>query len=478
VSPTLEATSPIPRKLHGYDPATVDALFAELNSARDELVAECEKLRARVMAIRAELSSSSDLERAMREVFVTAQREAEDLRANAAREVEAINEEAKKRAEGTDEWLDQEADRIRAEIAAIHALEQDLRASTRGLLLEVIGRLGQVETESGPAEIQGVETPAVTETPVAAPIAAEPEPPAAEPILPVTQPELPETEAVAVDETPTEIHPATLVAGAGVVAADVGPSPPAIEEPPTPSLDDDTVDIPLVPDATEAAEPQLPLAEPAAPPGGPPGAPSAPARAFPLRAVLAAVGILVAGAAIAILIWQLRSDDESDGTAVTVTVANPVATETVELTPSNPPETQSSGGPATTAPAETAPADTAGEGTVPPAETAPAETAPAETAGTTEALPESVAPAVNLLLRAAAGDVWVSVHRGSAGGKLLYEGFLFQGDSRRFRGEQIWMRIGNPTNLVARLNGQPLDLPQGTANVLVTSDGAETLALG
>src|SRR5262245_56970520 len=126
MSPTVELPTQIPRKFHGYDAETVDALFAELSSARDELVAECEKLRARTMAMQAELSSSSDLERAIHEVFVTTQRQAEEMRAKAAREVESINEEARKRAEGTDEWLDQEADRIRAEIAAIYALEHDL----------------------------------------------------------------------------------------------------------------------------------------------------------------------------------------------------------------------------------------------------------------------------------------------------------------------------------------------------------------
>jgi hypothetical protein len=55
---------------------------------------------------------------------------------------------------------------------------------------------------------------------------------------------------------------------------------------------------------------------------------------------------------------------------------------------------------------------------------------------------------------------------------------LEPGQSRRFREQQLWMRIGAPWNLVARWGGRPLSLPQTVANVIVTAAGMRTLPTG
>ena len=78
----------------------------------------------------------------------------------------------------------------------------------------------------------------------------------------------------------------------------------------------------------------------------------------------------------------------------------------------------------------------------------------------------------------ALGPCWISVHLGSEAGRRLYERTLEPGDSVRFAGRRLWIRIGAPWNLQARLNGKPVRLPGSIANVLVTPAGLSTVAGG
>jgi cytoskeleton protein RodZ len=77
-----------------------------------------------------------------------------------------------------------------------------------------------------------------------------------------------------------------------------------------------------------------------------------------------------------------------------------------------------------------------------------------------------------LVLTAARGDCWLSVRKGSPDGRLLYEGMLLDGESLRFISKRLWVRIGAPWNLRARLNGRAVTvLPVDTGNVVVTRAG-------
>jgi hypothetical protein len=82
-------------------------------------------------------------------------------------------------------------------------------------------------------------------------------------------------------------------------------------------------------------------------------------------------------------------------------------------------------------------------------------------------------PAIGrLVLVAARGDCWLSVRTGSREGRVLYEGMLREGDSLPVAGKRLWIRIGAPWNLEARLNGSVLSsLPANTGNVFVTPAG-------
>jgi cytoskeleton protein RodZ len=84
-------------------------------------------------------------------------------------------------------------------------------------------------------------------------------------------------------------------------------------------------------------------------------------------------------------------------------------------------------------------------------------------------------PAVaRLVLVAARGDCWLSIRTGSRDGRVLDEGLLREGAAVRVAANRLWLRIGAPWNLDARLNGRALrNLPADTSNVFVTAAGLE-----
>lgn len=106
-----------------------------------------------------------------------------------------------------------------------------------------------------------------------------------------------------------------------------------------------------------------------------------------------------------------------------------------------------------------------------PAAPAPATTAAQEPAAPPEREPAPVAP-LRLTLTAVNGDCWLSVRVGSRDGEVLFEGLLGQGQTVRFARPRLWIRMGAPWNLEARLNGRRLrGLPPATGNVVVTRAG-------
>jgi Domain of unknown function (DUF4115) len=82
-------------------------------------------------------------------------------------------------------------------------------------------------------------------------------------------------------------------------------------------------------------------------------------------------------------------------------------------------------------------------------------------------------PLPRLVLTAARGDCYLSVRRESVSGEVLYDAILPVGGSIDFTGARIWLRIGASTNLDATLDGNPLALPPGTVDVVVTRTGVQ-----
>jgi hypothetical protein len=122
--------------------------------------------------------------------------------------------------------------------------------------------------------------------------------------------------------------------------------------------------------------------------------------------------------------------------------------------------------------------DAGGESTEPASKggLAPRKPPPAP-AGAARRAPREARPAT-LVLTAAQGPCWLSVHLGSRAGRNLHEGTLEQGQSLRFAAKRLWIRLGAPSNLEAILNGAPASLPDDTASVVVTTAGLRTVQGG
>jgi len=86
----------------------------------------------------------------------------------------------------------------------------------------------------------------------------------------------------------------------------------------------------------------------------------------------------------------------------------------------------------------------------------------------TSTQPKTVA---RIVLVARRGRCWLSIHLGSATGRLVYEKTLEQGRTARFISTRLWIRIGAPWNLDATLNGKAVQLPASTGDVVVTPTG-------
>jgi RodZ C-terminal domain len=112
-----------------------------------------------------------------------------------------------------------------------------------------------------------------------------------------------------------------------------------------------------------------------------------------------------------------------------------------------------------------------------PAATTTAEnTKASETIVETTAAPEPPRTPSGITLRLTANaDTWLEVRAGSAHGDVLYSGILPQGNAKRFRSTKVWASFGAASNLTARLNGNPLQLPPGTYSALVSTSGLRPL---
>jgi len=80
---------------------------------------------------------------------------------------------------------------------------------------------------------------------------------------------------------------------------------------------------------------------------------------------------------------------------------------------------------------------------------------------------------VSLELTATKGSSAVAVYRyrGSARGKLLWDGTLEPGKSQRFVGPRLWLRVKEPQNVTARLNGRRVRVPTSRGALVASRRG-------
>ena len=83
-----------------------------------------------------------------------------------------------------------------------------------------------------------------------------------------------------------------------------------------------------------------------------------------------------------------------------------------------------------------------------------------------------------LVLTAVRGECWVQVRANGVNGRLLYEGTLEVGQTQRFgKHRRLWVELGAPANLNAKLNGRRVaNFPTEPAVVVATAKGVRTVS--
>jgi cytoskeleton protein RodZ len=81
------------------------------------------------------------------------------------------------------------------------------------------------------------------------------------------------------------------------------------------------------------------------------------------------------------------------------------------------------------------------------------------------------ATTARLALTAARGDCWVEVHAGSPVGELLFSGTIEEGETMVFTRKRMWIALGRPDTLDARLNGKRVTSFPLANSVVVTARG-------
>jgi cytoskeleton protein RodZ len=92
-------------------------------------------------------------------------------------------------------------------------------------------------------------------------------------------------------------------------------------------------------------------------------------------------------------------------------------------------------------------------------------------AGTTVTPKHPLASAnlVRLVVTAGRGPCWLQVHRGSATGRILFQGTLDRGQKQLFTGRRLWITLDRPENLTTVLNGRTRRLPVGGVKTLIVT---------
>ena len=62
----------------------------------------------------------------------------------------------------------------------------------------------------------------------------------------------------------------------------------------------------------------------------------------------------------------------------------------------------------------------------------------------------------------------MEVRQTSSAGKLLYSGTLEQGQRKSFEGKSLQLALAEPQNVLVRLNGNRVDLPNGSTFVVTS----------
>lgn len=131
----------IGRRLFGYDRNATDGLLAEIVVSFEQAWRERADLRDKIEELEGELARQKEIEGALRNTLISAERMAEDVRGQARREADVIVSEARSTARDIVSGAEAQRERIHGEIRRLRTLEVDIRADYRAFLVAALERL-------------------------------------------------------------------------------------------------------------------------------------------------------------------------------------------------------------------------------------------------------------------------------------------------------------------------------------------------
>ena len=129
------------RRPLGYDRTAVDELLADVAASFEHVWRERADLRDELEELESELAGQKELEQALRNTLLAAERMADDMRTQARREADVIVAEARSAARDIASGAESERERIRTEIRRLLEVETGVRADYRAFLLAALDRL-------------------------------------------------------------------------------------------------------------------------------------------------------------------------------------------------------------------------------------------------------------------------------------------------------------------------------------------------
>ena len=131
----------IGRRPFGYERPGVDRLLDDIASSYEDVWRDRADLRDEIDRLEGELRRQREIEEALRNTLLSAERMADELRARAHHETDLIVEEARANAREVAASAEAKEQRVRAEIRRLRTLETDFRAEFRAFLTSALERL-------------------------------------------------------------------------------------------------------------------------------------------------------------------------------------------------------------------------------------------------------------------------------------------------------------------------------------------------
>jgi cell division initiation protein len=138
------------RRPLGYARPSVDRLLDEIASSYEDVWRDRADLRDEIDRLEDELRRQREIEDALRNTLLSAERMADELRARAHDEADLIVAEARTKAREIAAAAESDEQRVRDEIRRLRMLETDFRAEFRAFLTSALERLEGGST--GPVE--------------------------------------------------------------------------------------------------------------------------------------------------------------------------------------------------------------------------------------------------------------------------------------------------------------------------------------